>query len=143
MFIGEYSHTIDNKGRLAIPVKMRAKLFDGAVVTKGLDACLFIYPKNEWDAMARKLASLPISDKKARAFSRMMLAGAMEVEFDKQGRVLLPGYLRKYANLKSNAIIAGLYNRIEVWNEKAWNKYKDESNADSDEVSEHLSELGI
>ncbi len=143
MFIGEYSHTIDNKGRMAVPVKMRAKLADGAVVTKGLDACLFIYPKSEWDIMAKKLAGLPISDKKARAFSRMMLAGAMEVEFDKQGRVLLPSYLREYASLNSKAVVAGLYNRVEIWNEKNWNKYKAESNADSDEVSEHLSGLGI
>lgn len=143
MFIGEYSHTIDNKGRMAVPVKMRAKLADGAVVTKGLDACLFIYPKTEWEAMAKKLASLPISDKKARAFSRMMLAGAMDVEFDKQGRVLLPSYLREFAQLKGSAIVAGLYNRIEIWNENSWKKYKNESNADSDEVSEHLSELGI
>jgi MraZ protein len=93
--------------------------------------------------MAKKLANLPISDKRARAFSRMMLAGAMEVEFDKQGRVLLPAYLREYADLNTKAIVAGLYNRIEVWNEDTWKKYKNESNADSDEVSEHLSELGI
>lgn len=143
MFIGEYQHTIDLKGRMAVPVKMRAKLSDGAVVTKGLDACLFIYPKNEWEKLAEKLSNLPISDTKARAFSRMMLAGAMEVEFDKQGRVLLPGYLRTYANLKSKAIVAGLYNRIEIWNEKSWGEYKESSEANTEEISEHLSGLGI
>jgi len=143
MFIGEYQHTIDLKGRMAVPVKMRAKLSDGAVVTKGLDACLFIYPKNEWEKLAEKLSNLPISDTKARAFSRMMLAGAMELEFDKQGRVLLPGYLRTYADLKSKAVVAGLYNRIEIWNEKAWGEYKESSEANTEEISEHLSGLGI
>lgn len=143
MFIGEYQHTIDLKGRMAVPVKMRAKLSDGAVVTKGLDACLFIYPKNEWEKLAEKLSNLPISDTKARAFSRMMLAGAMELEFDKQGRVLLPGYLRTYADLKSKAVVAGLYNRIEIWNEKSWGEYKESSEANTEEISEHLSGLGI
>jgi len=143
MFIGEYSHTIDPKGRLAVPIKMRAKLADGAVVTKGLDSCLFVYPKNEWENLAKKLSGLPIADTKARAFSRMMLAGAMEVEFDKQGRVLLPNYLREFASLKNKAVVAGLYNRIEIWNESAWKSYKTESDKNTSEISEHLSELGI
>lgn len=143
MFIGEYSHSIDQKGRMAIPVKMRGKLSDGAVVTKGLDSCLFVYPKNEWEKLAEKLASLPISDTKARAFARNLLAGAMELEFDKQGRVLLPGYLRQYASLSGNAIIAGLYNRVEIWNEKSWNEYKNKIETNTEEITEHLSQLGI
>lgn len=143
MFIGEYSHTIDQKGRIAIPVKMRAKLADGAVVTRGLDSCLFVYPKNEWEKLAQKLSTLPITDPKARAFSRLMLAGAMDLEFDKQGRVLLPGYLRSYADVKSKAIVAGLYNRIEIWNEAKWNEYKNNSEKETDSISEHLAQLGI
>lgn len=143
MFIGEYSHSIDAKGRMAIPVKMRAKLSDGAVVTRGLDNCLFVYPKNEWEKLAEKLASLPISDTKARAFSRLMLAGAMELEFDKQGRVLLPSYLREFASLKGDAIVAGLYNRIEIWNEASWKEYKTKTENLTDDVTEHLSQLGI
>lgn len=143
MFIGEYSHSIDQKGRMAIPVKMRGKLSDGAVVTKGLDSCLFVYPKNEWEKLAEKLAGLPISDTKARAFARNLLAGAMELEFDKQGRVLLPGYLRQYASLSGNAIIAGLYNRVEIWNEKSWNEYKNKIETNTEEITEHLSQLGI
>lgn len=143
MFIGEYSHSIDAKGRMAIPVKMRGKLSDGAIVTKGLDNCLFIYPKNEWEKLAEKLANLPISDMKARAFARNFLAGAMELEFDKQGRVLLPSYLRQYASLGADAVVAGLYNRIEIWNEKAWKEYKAKTESSESEINEHLSQLGI
>lgn len=143
MFIGEYSHTIDPKGRIAIPVKMRAKLSDGAVVTRGLDTCLFVYPKNEWEKLAEKLSSLPLTDIKARAFARLMLAGAMDVEFDKQGRILLPGYLRQFAALKTKAIVAGLYNRLEIWDETKWNDYKKSSESETDTINEHLAQLGI
>ena len=94
MFIGEYQHSLDQKGRLAVPVKFRAELKKGAVVTKGLDNCLFLYPKSEWQKLAKKLVNLPINKANTRAFSRLMLAGAMEVEFDKQGRIMLPEYLR-------------------------------------------------
>jgi MraZ protein len=143
MFIGEYTHSIDKKGRMAIPVKMRAKLSDGAVVTKGMDGCLFVYPQVEWEKLAGKLAALPISDTKARAFARNLLAGAMELEFDKQGRVLLPGYLRQFASLTNEAVIAGLYNRIEIWNEKSWKEYKNKIETNTEEITEHLSQLGI
>ncbi|OGD65814.1 cell division/cell wall cluster transcriptional repressor MraZ [Candidatus Berkelbacteria bacterium RIFCSPHIGHO2_12_FULL_36_9] len=143
MFIGEYSHSIDPKGRLAIPVKMRAKLDEGAVVTKGLDNCLFVYPREEWQKLAEKLSTLPLTDSKSRAFSRLMLAGAMEVEFDKQGRILLPGYLREFASLKFEAVVAGLYNRIEIWNAEAWKSFKAQSEQNTEEITEHLSQLGI
>lgn len=143
MFIGEYTHSIDAKGRIAVPVKMRAKLSDGAVVTRGLDNCLFIYPKSEWVKLAERLSALPIADSKARAFARLMLAGAMELEFDKLGRVLLPSYLRQYALLKNQAVVAGLYNRIEIWNEAAWKTYKENSEKNNEDITEHLSQLGI
>ncbi|MFW5888317.1 MAG: division/cell wall cluster transcriptional repressor MraZ, partial [Patescibacteria group bacterium] len=107
MFIGEYNHNLDTKGRLAVPAKFRNMLKKGAVVTKGLDNCLFLYPKERWEKEAEKIANLPISQSKARAFSRHMLAGAMDVEFDNQGRVTLPEYLRKFAGLKKKAVIAG------------------------------------
>lgn len=100
MFIGEYAHTIDEKGRMAIPSKMRRDLGSGAVVTRGIDSCLWVFPKKEWTVLAEKLSALPLSDANSRAFSRLMLAGAMEVEFDSQGRALVPGYLREYAGLK-------------------------------------------
>ena len=143
MFIGEYQHTIDEKGRLAVPVKFRAELSKGAVVTRGLDNCLFLYPKKDWQELAVKLSKLPISQANTRAFSRLMLAGAMDVSLDKQGRVILPDYLRKYALVKKKAIIAGLYNRLEIWDEAAWNKYKAGTEKDSGDIAEALGELGV
>lgn len=143
MFIGEYSHTIDEKGRMAIPAKMRGKLDDGAVVTRGLDNCLFVYTKPEWEKLAEKLAALPLTNANSRAFARLMLAGAMDVEFDKQGRILLPAYLREFANLKTKAVVAGLYNRLEIWNEEAWKDFKEKTEENTDEITQNLAELGI
>lgn len=143
MFIGEYQHNLDEKGRLAVPVKFRSDLAKGAVVTKGLDNCLFLYTKEEWQKLADKLSELPISKSDSRAFSRLMLAGAMDVGIDKQGRVVLPEYLRQYADLKKKVVVAGLYNRIEIWNEEAWNKYKDGTEKASGDIAEALGELGV
>jgi len=143
MFIGEYNHNLDDKGRLAIPVKYRTILKKGAVVTKGLDNCLFLYSKEQFDKIAQKFAALPLSQAKARAFTRHMLAGAMEVEFDNQGRVTLPEYLRKFSGLKKSIIVAGLYNHLEIWDEAAWNKYKSEAEKNSNAIAEELGDLGI
>ena len=143
MFIGEYTHSLDLKGRVALPVKFRQKLGEGAILTRGLDRSLFIYNKSDWEALARKLMALPLSQSKARAFSRLMLAGAMEVEFDAQGRILVPEYLRDYAGLKKQAVFAGLYNRIEIWDEAAWKTYKSKTEASSDDIAEKLGEMGI
>jgi len=143
MFIGEYIHTIDNKGRLAVPIKFRNKLVNGAVVTRGLDNCLWVYPKEEWDKLAEKLATLPISQSDARAFARLMLAGAMDVELDKQGRIILPAYLRNFANIKNKVVIAGLYNRLEIWDIENWNKYKKGTEENSSVIAEHLGNLGV
>jgi len=143
MFIGEYSHTIDNKGRLAIPVKFRTKLAEGAVITRGLDNCLFLYPRDEWQKMADKLSNLPISQANTRGFARMMLAGAMDVKIDSQGRVLVPDYLRRFANLKKEIIVAGLFNRLEVWDSTAWDKYRTDVETRSQEIAEKMGELGI
>ena len=143
MFIGEYNHNIDDKGRMAVPAKFRSLLKGGAVVTKGLDSCLFLYPKKQWNILAVKLANLPISQSKARSFSRMMLAGAMDVEFDSQGRITLPEYLRKFAGLNKKSIIAGLYDRLEIWDETAWNTYKEGAEKQSNDIAETLGELGV
>lgn len=143
MFIGEYSHNLDDKGRLAIPIKFRNDLKTGAVVTRGLDNCLFLYTKKEWEKLAEKLSNLPISQANSRAFARLMLAGAMDVELDKQGRVVLPEYLRKFANFKKAVVVAGLYNRLELWDEKSWNDYKEKTEAQSGEIAEQMAELGI
>jgi len=118
MFIGEYHHSIDEKNRLAVPTKFRLDLSKGAVVTRGIDSCLFLYTKKEWEKLAIKLADMPISKSKTRAFARLMLAGAMDVNLDKQGRVIIPDYLRRYASIGKKAVVAGLYNRLEVWDEK-------------------------
>jgi MraZ protein len=144
MFIGEYSHTIDEKGRVQVPVKFRAGLASGAVVTKGEDGCLFLYPRQEWDELAKKIGSLPtISSRGARAAARKLLAGAMDVEIDRQGRVNLPGYLRAYASLKGSAILAGVYDRIEVWDPLQWEEYKRSTEGADSPVADQIGELGI
>jgi len=143
MFIGEYQHNLDEKGRLAVPAKFRSTLAKGAVVTKGVDNCLFLYTDEEWQKLATKLAALPISKANTRAFSRQMLAGAMDVQLDKQGRIILPEYLRKYADLKKKAIIAGLYNRLEIWDQDKWNKYKKGIEKQSGNIAEALEGLAV
>lgn len=143
MFIGEYNHTIDNKGRISIPSKFREELKGGVVITRGLDNCLFLYPKKEWEKLALKLSQLPISQANTRAFSRLMLAGAWDVEVDKQGRVVVPDYLRKYATLNKKAVIAGLFNRLEIWDSAEWEKYKEGTEKSSGDIAEALGELGV
>ncbi len=143
MFIGEYQHATDEKGRLAIPVKFRATLGERAIVTRGLDRCLFLFAALDWEELAKKLVALPLAQANSRAFSRLMLAGAMEVDLDTQGRILLPDYLRTYAGIAKQTVIAGLYNRIELWNEDVWKAYKEKTESDSDDIAEKLSELGI
>jgi len=142
MFIGEYRHSIDEKGRLAIPAKFRSSL-KKAVITRGLDACLFVYPLSEWKLLAQKLANLPISQANSRAFVRLMLAGAMDVETDTQGRVIVPEYLRSYAGLSKTVVVAGLYNRVELWSEDAWKKYTERAEKNSGEIAEQLVSLGV
>src|SRR3989344_3570508 len=141
MFIGEFTHNLDDKGRLAIPVKFRRDLTKGAVVTRGLDNCLFLYTKNEWEKLAEKLATLPISQANSRAFARLMLAGAMDVDVDKQGRIVLPEYLRQFAGLSKNVIVAGLYSRVEIWDESKWQAYKKQTENNSNEIAEKMAEL--
>ncbi|MEA2064796.1 MAG: division/cell wall cluster transcriptional repressor MraZ [Patescibacteria group bacterium] len=143
MFIGEYQHNIDEKGRLAIPVKFRVELKRGAVVTRGLDNCLFLYTKEEWEKLAGKLSALPFSKSDSRAIGRLMLAGAMDVKIDKNGRVVLPDYLRRFANIKKRIIVAGLYNRLEIWDETIWNKYKLNTEKKSGKIAEALGEMGV
>lgn len=143
MFIGEYKHNLDTKGRIAVPAKFRDQLKAGIIITRGLDRCLFVFSKSEWEILAKKLVALPLAQANSRAFVRLMLAGAMDVEIDNQGRVLIPDYLREYAELKKQVIIAGLYNRIEIWNADTWKQYKSKTESSSDEIAEKLSELGI
>ncbi|MFC1788040.1 division/cell wall cluster transcriptional repressor MraZ [Patescibacteria group bacterium] len=143
MFIGEYKHNLDEKGRLAIPTKFRQALSKGAVVTRGLDTSLFLFPKEEWGKLAEKLASLPLGSSNTRAFARLMLAGAMDVSLDKQGRVVLPEYLRQYSAMNKSVIVAGLYNRLELWDEKNWENYKTKTEKEVGDIAEKLGELGV
>jgi len=143
MFLGEYTYTIDEKKRLAIPAKFRLALGKKAVITRGLDNCLFVYSWKEWEILAGKLNNLPLAQADARGFARLMLAGAMEVDLDKLGRILVPDYLKGYAFLKKKTIIAGVYNRIEVWDEKQWETYKLRIEKDVGDMAERLKELGI
>ena len=143
MFLGEYTYTIDEKKRLAIPPKFRQQLGKKAVITRGLDNCLFLYPMKDWKELAEKLAKLPLSQADARGFVRIMLAGAMEVNLDRLGRILIPDYLKKYASLQKKVVIAGLYNRIEIWDEKKWNLYKQKTEKEAGDIAERLKELGV
>ena len=143
MFIGEYNYSLDSKGRIALPAKFRRALRREVVVTRGLDNSLFVYTKVEWIKLAEKLATLPIGQANSRAFARLMLAGAMDVKIDTQGRVMLPDYLKKYAGMKKKVVIAGLYNRLEMWDEVEWNKYKEKTEKAGNDIAEQLGELGV
>jgi len=143
MLLGEYQHNLDIKGRMAVPAKFREKLAAGAIITRGIDNCLFVFANAEWDALAKKLIALPLAQANSRAFVRLMLAGATDVDIDNQGRILIPDYLRKYAGLKKDAVIAGLYNRIEIWDGPSWQAYKTKTESSSEEIAEKLGELGI
>jgi len=142
MLLGEYQHSIDDKGRLAVPAKFRKSLAGGVVVTKGAEGCLYLYPLEEWTKFAEKLAKLPINRADSRAYSRLMLAGASNAEIDSQGRILIPDYLRNYAGIQIKAVIVGLYNRAEIWDEERWQQYRVKVEGEGDEISERLGELG-
>lgn len=141
MFMGEYNHTIDAKGRVIVPSKFRDTLGDEFVVTKGLDGCLFVYDNHEWAAFEEKLKSLPITNKDARAFVRFFLAGAAGVEVDKQGRILLPSSLREFAQLTKDVVLIGVGSRIEIWSKEKWEDAA--SFEDMDDIAEHMADLGL
>jgi len=143
MFIGEYTYSLDSKRRLAIPAKFRKLLGRKAVITRGLDNCLFLYPANEWGKLAKKLSQLPLSQADARGFARIMLAGATDVTIDNLGRILVPDYLKSYAGLKKKTVVAGLFNRIEVWDAAQWDDYKQKTEKGIGDIAERLKELGV
>ena len=143
MFIGEYQHTIDPKKRVAMPSRCRVELGKKVVITRGMDKCLFIYPMKTWEKLAEKLGSLPVGESGTRSFIRLMLAGAVDVDLDKQGRVLIPDYLKEYAGLKKDVTVAGLFDRLEIWDKTKWNVYKNKAEKDSDEIAEQLGKLGV
>ena len=141
MFMGEYNHTVDAKGRLIVPSKFREQLGDEFVITKGLDNCLFVYDNSEWAALEEKLRALPITNTAGRKFSRFLLGSAATCEVDKQGRVLLPAVLREHAGIEKEAVLAGVLNRVEIWSKERWLKTKDYS--DVNQIAKHMSEIGL
>ena len=143
MFMGEYNHTIDAKGRLIVPAKFREILGDNFIVTKGLDGCLFVYPNDEWQKFEEKLQTLPLTNKNARQFTRFFLAGAADVELDKQGRILIPSVLREFASLQKDVVFVGVGSRIEIWSKESWNDSISNYDDNMDEVAENMDSLGF
>ncbi len=143
MLIGQYSHTIDDKKRLSLPSKWKTIFGKKVVVTRGLDTCVFIYTTKEWAKIAEKLAQTSMGSRDARDLNRFFLSGAVEIDIDSAGRILLPDYLKDFAKLQKDVIFAGLYNRAEIWNEKDWGKKQEEVSAKANDVASKLQEIGM
>lgn len=143
MLMGQFQHSLDPKGRLIIPSKFREQLGESFILTKGLDRCLFVYPKSEWVMLEQKLKALPLTKKEARAFIRFFFSGAVEVELDKQGRILIPPVLREYARIEKEVVIIGVSNRAEIWSASEWEAYSKEAEDSYEEIAENMVELGI
>lgn len=138
MFMGEYQHTVDTKGRLIVPSKFREHLDGRFVLTRGLDNCLFGYPLEEWKILEEKLRALPMTKKDARAFTRFFFSGATEVEVDKQGRINIPASLRQYAKVEKECVIIGVSSRLEIWAKHLWDDYYDESEQSFNDIAENI-----
>ncbi len=143
MFIGEYNHTVDTKGRMNVPAKFREDLGERFYITKGLDNCLFMFPESEWRVFEEKLKALPLTNRNARAFVRLFFAGATECTLDKQGRVNIPQTLRDHGEIEKDVIVIGVGTRVELWSESNWNAYNDPDNISYDDIAEQMAELGI
>ena len=143
MLIGEYKHTLDPKKRLSLPSKWRKELGSKLVVTRGLDNCLFVYPLKEWEKITEKIGQLPLGQADTRSFNRFFLSGAVEVEVDSVGRILVPDYLKEFGKLESSVVLAGIYDRIEIWDEKRWETYKSSIELQADALAEKLGEIGV
>jgi MraZ protein len=143
MFLGEFAHSVDSKGRLAIPAKFRMRLGEGAIVTRGLDGCLVIYPAQEWQEYAAKLDKLPSTQSEVRDFKRFIFSGATECEFDRQGRVLIPVFLREYAGLEETAVVIGQYSKIEIWSQAHWEAKRPKNEEGGEPIAERLASLGL
>lgn len=144
MLIGEYTHTLDEKKRISLPSKFRKELGKKVVVTHGLDNCLFLYPLKEWEKISEKLGNLSIGQADTRGFNRIMLAGAVELDVDAIGRVLIPEFLREFADMKEGkAVFAGVHSRVEVWDESRWKAYKTKVLKQADQLAEKLGEIGV
>jgi len=142
MLIGEYRHTIDAKKRLSLPSKFRKELGNKIVITRGLDSSLFVYPLKEWERVSLKLKELPMGQADTRGFSRFMASGASDAEIDSLGRILIPDFLKKFANLKNKVVLIGMNDRVEIWNETTWETYKKRIEKQADVLAEKLGEIG-
>jgi len=143
VFMGEYQHTIDEKGRLTIPAKFREGLGNSFVITRGLDQCLFVYPMEEWKQLEQKMKALPFTKADARAFTRFFFSGATECEWDKQGRVSIPSNLRQHAGLQKECVVIGVSNRVEVWSKERWEEYFAQSEDSFGEIAEKLVDFDL
>jgi MraZ protein len=143
MLIGEYTHNIDAKKRLSLPSKWRRELGKKVVITRGLDNCLFVYPLKEWQRIAEKIGQLPLGQADTRSFNRFFLSGAVEVEVDSVGRILVPDFLKDFARLASKVVLAGIHDRVEMWDEKRWREYKRRIEEQADALAEKLGEIGV
>ena len=143
MLIGEYTHSIDTKKRLSLPSKWRKELGMKLVITRGLDNCLFIYPLQQWRHITDKVGQLPLGQADTRGFNRFFLSGAVEVEVDSAGRVLVPDFLKEFAQLKNKVVLAGIHDRVEIWDEKRWAAYKRTIERNADTFAEKLGEVGV
>ena len=143
MLIGEYLHTLDSKKRLSLPAKYRREMGKKVVLTRGLDSCLFMFPEKTWSKIAQKLVDLPFGQADTRGLSRFLLAGAVETEVDGAGRILVPDFLKDFADLKSRVVLAGVSDRVEIWNEKTWEEYKRRIEKGAEQMAEKLGDLGI
>lgn len=138
MFLGEYQHSIDDKGRIIMPARFRDQLGPNFIITRGLDGCLFVYPAEEWERLAQEVQSLPLAKKDARAFSRMLFSGAVEGECDKQGRVSIPTNLREYASIERDVVSIGVSSRIEIWSAETWAVVNEDATTKFEELAEKL-----
>ena len=143
MLIGEYLHTLDGKKRISLPSKFRKEVGRKVVITRGLDACLFMFSQKAWEKIAEKVSGLPVGQADTRGMSRFLLAGAVETDVDSAGRILIPDFLKEFADLKSRVILAGVSDRVEIWNEKTWEEYKRKIEKGADQMAQTLGDLGI
>ena len=143
MLIGEYTHSLDPKKRLSLPAKFRSELGKKVVITRGLDNCLFVYPLKEWQRISKKIAELPLGQADTRGFNRFFLSGAVEVDIDSVGRILVPDFLKDFAGLGTKVVLAGIHDRVEIWDENVWSEYKKRIEKQGDALAEKLGEIGV
>ncbi len=143
MFMGEYQHSVDEKGRLIVPARFREELGERFVITRGLDNCLFVYPLQEWAMLGQKLKALSFTKSDARAFMRFFFSGAVECEVDRQGRILIPNNLREHARLKRDVVVIGVSTRVEIWSQEVWQEYSNGANLSFESIAEKIADIDI